>query len=413
MTASTETYEFPAPQECDRDETAKADDGAGLAGGLPVPFSSSSVVAVSDKLTPPDTSDADPLADSDDLLHVVESLADEENRLEAAELAEHGYPEGDQESLKLERKGITSQNTQTELWHRELHWAESIVSKLDTVDRPDLADKIRHCHTEKTIIECCGCHKRTIVFNRCDVGWCPICAPRLAFRRKERVGWWAALIKQPKHVVLTVKNFPRLTRQSVKLFKDCFSKLRRRQFASNWQGGFYSLEVTNEGEGWHLHLHALIDARWIDAGKLSQEWAKIVGQDFAIVKVKDCRAGDYLREVTKYAVKGSTLAGWTGEQIADFVRAFDGVRTFGVFGSLYGQQKQWREWLEESDRENRKCECGCDRFVVLSENEVEWREILSGSSPPRHMPELSDPQPLLLAAEPAGHWHQEKTRHFN
>lgn len=332
-----------------------------------------------------------------------ESLAEHDARLLAAELTDHGYPEGDREPLILERTGVTSQPTQKELWQRELLWAESVVAKLDSVDRPDLANKIRHCHTEKKVIRCCGCGKQTVVFNRCDVGWCPLCAPRLAYRRKERVGWWAALIKQPKHVVLTVKNFPRLNAATVRTFKDCFTRLRRRKFAANWRGGFYSLEVTNEGNGWHLHLHALIDARWIDAGQLSREWAQIVGQDFAIVCVRDCRAHDYLREVTKYAVKGSTLAGWTGQQIADFVQAFDGVRTFGVFGSLYGQQAEWRAWLEESDHENRKCECGCDRFVVLSENEVQWKEIVAGHSPPRLLPKMPCAQPDLLAVPSPDH----------
>jgi hypothetical protein len=207
------------------------------------------VVAVSEKLTPLPASAAPEWCEFDEDGPLSESLAEAEARVAAAELAPHGFPEGDREPLILERKGITSQPTQSELWQRELHWADSIVSKLDELRRPDLADKIRHCHTHKSIIECCGCGKRTIVWNRCDVGWCPICAPRLAFRRKERVGWWAALIHQPKHVVLTVKNFPRLNRQTIRLFKDCFNHLRRRKFAANWKGGFYSLEVTNEGNG--------------------------------------------------------------------------------------------------------------------------------------------------------------------
>ena len=182
---------------------------------------------------------------------------------------------------------------------------------------------------------------------------------------------------------LDFRNFERLDKKAVQTFKECWNKLRRRAFARDWKGGFYSLEVTNEGSGWHLHLHALIDCRFIPADVLAQQWASIIGQDFAIVKVKDCRREDYIREVTKYAVKGSELAAWTPQQIADFVTAFDGVRTFGVFGSLYGKQKEWRDFLDEQDSENARCDCGCNTYRVMSESEAEWQDLMRTSPPAR------------------------------
>jgi hypothetical protein len=341
----------------------------------------------------------------------TETLAEADLRLAVAEFPDLCHPEGDRlpadlcqsdrfESLKLERTGITPQPTQSELWQKELHHFDSIVSKLDSLARHDLADKIRHCHSEKRIIECCGCYKRTVVYNRCDVAWCPICAPRLSFRRKERVAWWAVEIKQPKHVVLTVRNFERLDKKAVQTFKECWNKLRRRTFARDWKGGFYSLEVTNEGSGWHLHLHALIDCRFIPADELARQWASIVGQDFAIVKVKDCRREDYIREVTKYAVKGSELAAWTPQQIADFVTAFDGVRTFGVFGSLYGKQQEWRDFIDEQDSENARCACGCNTYRVMSENEAEWQDLMRTSPPARKNLRPDSPQLVLLSEVP-------------
>jgi Replication protein len=207
-------------------------------------------------------------------------------------------------------------------------------------------------------------------YNRCDRLWCPLCTPRLGRERKKSVEWWTQEITQPKHVVLTARNSADLTRETVRAFKAAFARLRRSKFAKNWRGGFYSLETTNEGRGWHLHLHALIDARYIDARQLAIEWARCIGQDFAIVKVKDARDRSYLQEVTKYVVKGSDLAKWTGQEIAMLVDSFTGVRTFGVFGTLYGKRTEFREWIDALQLQSRACQCGCRNFRLLTENEL-------------------------------------------
>lgn len=274
---------------------------------------------------------------------------------------------------------------------------ESVVAKLDEAHRNELADKVRFCHTQRDVRMCCGCRKASFFWNRCDIKWCPICAEKLARERRDSVEWWTKQIKQPKHIVLTMRNTNTLTREGVLKFKDAFARLRRRKFASNWSGGFYSLEVTNESRGWHLHLHALVDARWIDAGELARQWGECIGQmEGAIVKVKDARQGDYLREVTKYAVKGSDFAQWSAPDIIDFVDAFEGVRTFGVFGSLYKVRTEWKEFLEELRSHRIQCECGCSKWRIMSEDEFAWEVEVA-------QPERAIPPPRLEALRnPAG-----------
>jgi len=187
----------------------------------------------------------------------------------------------------------------------------------------------------------------------------------LARDRQKAVAWWIQTLRQPKHVVLTVRNTDTLRKPYVEAFKAAWKKLRNRKIAADWKGGFWSLELTNEGRGWHLHLHALIDSRWIDAKQLSQEWGKLTGQDFAIVKVKDCRAAEFLQEVCKYTVKGTDLATWPKEQLADYVKAFQGVRTFGTFGNLYDRLPQYHEWLATITSEREQCDCGCTHFTFI------------------------------------------------
>lgn len=290
-------------------------------------------------------------------------------RLEAPE-AGQGF--GARPSVKLETTCVTSQ---PELIRPSKIHAESVIAKLREAGRCDLWEPLAECGTKWSIIECAGCGKLTHVSNHCDSRWCAACQPTLTRKRQEGLEWWTKTISQPKHVVLTVRNVNDLTPEYIRWFKDSWGRLRRSQFAKDWRGGIYSLEVTNEGRGWHLHLHALIDADWIDSKELARNWSKLVGQDFSIVKVKDARRGDYLNEVAKYAVKGSDLARWSGEEIAQFVDAFEGSRTFGIFGSCYGKREEWKNHMKELRDRPMTCDCGCSLYRVFSEQEWEWEKI--------------------------------------
>jgi hypothetical protein len=182
-------------------------------------------------------------------------------------------------------------------------------------------------------------------------------------------------MKQAKHVVLTARNTTDLTKEYILGIKEAFSKLRHRKFAKNWKGGFYSIETTWNGDGAHVHIHALIEAKWIDSGQLAIEWGKLVGQDFAIVKVKDARDRTYLSEVAKYVAKGSELASWTGDKLVAFIQAIADVRMFGVFGDLYKKRSEIREFLDFLQELRNRCECGCNNWRVMDEKVWEFEEI--------------------------------------
>jgi hypothetical protein len=224
----------------------------------------------------------------------------------------------------------------------------------------------------------------------------------LGRERAEQIGWWAREVPQPKHVVLTIRNIRDLTPGHVDEFRGFFTRLRRSKFARNWLGGFYTLEITYEITGWHLHLHALINARWIDATELSKAWNRITNGLGYIVHVRDCRGTDYLRQVTKYIVKGSQLAAWKPEQIVTFIEAFQGKRTFAVFGQLYGLRTEFSEFVKGLRERKSKCPCGCNSIRYLTEEAYEALEALGSPQPKPRPPPLVDPQLTLIA--PAFAW---------
>lgn len=119
----------------------------------------------------------------------------------------------------------------------------------------------------------------------------------------------------------------------------------------------------------------MADIRWVNAGELAIAWGAAIGQEFGIVKVKDCRGQDYLAEVTKYVVKPAQLVSWEPEEIAQFIRAVQGVRMFATFGTLFKLARHIRALMEQSKPETKPCDCGCSDFSFADERNDTWRQI--------------------------------------
>jgi hypothetical protein len=268
--------------------------------------------------------------------------------------------------------GLTS-HPQSELFDKEYLWADSLAKKLREVGENEKAVKLEQCHQSETFCHCLSCGHVHSFLNRCDRFYCPLCCSLLSYRRKLSITAWAEAVNQPKHLVLTARNREHLSKNYVKFFKTSLSKLRRLRLCSDWRGGLASLEVTNEGRGWHLHCHLLVDVDWLPMESLAPSWAKLLGQDFAIVAARDVRDRSYLQEVTKYAVKGSELASWRGETAKEFIYAFEGVRQFSTFGSLYKDRALRKALAEELSPGKPACKaCSSDNLRYLDHNEEQW-----------------------------------------
>ncbi len=281
------------------------------------------------------------------------------------------------DAIKLETGGVTSHSQrQAELFDAGLLLKASIVAKLMEIGAYDLAEPLARCHTEQGFAQCVACTRVKPFWNRCDLLVCPTCQPRLAAERYESIQWWTEQVPQPKHIVLTMRNADQITFRWIRWAKSALARLRRSKLARNWRGGLWTLEVTNEGRGWHLHFHLLVDVSWVDPGELARKWGQLIGQDYAIVKVKDARPAQYRRDAAKYVCKGTELASWSGPDIVSFLNALHGNRTFGVFGSLYGKRTQWREWLDTLISCRQRCDCGANHWKVYSAEEWEAHCIL-------------------------------------
>ena len=264
---------------------------------------------------------------------------------------------------------------QLQLLEENEQFHETVRAKLHGLtDTPQFWNFTR-CGNEDFFRTCRSCGDVHKFKYRCSIRWCPRCNWRLTEDRKKLIGLWASKIAQPKHLILTQRNFPVLTRKRIAEFIKALARMRRTKCFKAVKGGTVSIEVTNEGNGWHVHAHWLIDCRWLDMRLVSLKWGKLVGQNFAIVKIKDVRKEDYLREVCKYVVEGSELAKWPGPQILEFVLAIKGRRFFFPFGSLFHEQPAIRRALNAAKPPPPTCECGSSDFIYEDEMSTAVNEI--------------------------------------
>lgn len=180
---------------------------------------------------------------------------------------------------------------------------------------------------------------------------CPLCAIRRAAKMlKAYLQRYQVVITQYPHlkpylVTLTVTNGPDLAERLMHLRAGLRRMMRARrnyqmrggksrpEFAKSW-GGFHSIEVTNQGKGWHPHVHMVWLCEEPPNGRaLSREWRDWTGDSY-VVDVRPIRNLEKgFAEVLKYAVKLSTLT------LAEQLQAYEvlrGVRLIDSHGLMRG-----------------------------------------------------------------------------
>ena len=139
-------------------------------------------------------------------------------------------------------------------------------------------------HRFKTLV-CAGClHTERILLN-CGDRTCPYCRRKwFGYHYKNLVkivsGWQNTI-----SLTLTVKNIPdvEFCAQSVKQIRNQFTRLRA-FFSPALKSGFYVVQATNRGKGWHLHIHALFDSVFVSQKELSEKWKSITGSYIVYVR---------------------------------------------------------------------------------------------------------------------------------
>jgi len=185
-------------------------------------------------------------------------------------------------------------------------------------------------------------------------------------------------IQWPLFVTFTTQNYADAT--GAREVRRAFTRLRRHRW---WKrcvvGGVAQVEVSNRGRGWHPHIHALVDCRWLAittpqpardttsadwrkiatraCGEVRDAWSDALGGRRSSVKVRRVWRRDdgditaAMREVLKYSVSPDTMDRPIRE-IIECIRALDRTRNLVSWGSLYRRPELRRV------KRPLACECG-------------------------------------------------------
>ena len=190
---------------------------------------------------------------------------------------------------------------------------------------------------------------------RCKARYCPSCQPIIS---AERLARWAHAIEKlewPLFVTLTIPNSE--DPEALRFLKKKWGAFRRRKIiASRVKGGVATFEVTNKGHGWHPHLHAVMDCKWLAVWtpepypgekresvqekcrraqeELSAAWADMIEEPTGIVHVRRVYGTGVVKEAMKYAAKCSDLLE-CNDPIAPMLRVLKSTRTLAGWGSLF------------------------------------------------------------------------------
>lgn len=182
-------------------------------------------------------------------------------------------------------------------------------------------------------IFCRSCGYRHEVYQRCSDRLCSDCRQRDYFRLTDGYKGDVMGAERLKLLTLTLKNRPRLAGAVEELRAAWKKLLRRNPYKHLWTGGLYSVECVNKGNGWHVHMHILLDGHFVPQRQLSADWLDITG-DSSVCDIRACPSPiKALRYVLKYLTKPVEVAGH-GEEYNEVLA---GTRLVSAFGSWHGR----------------------------------------------------------------------------
>ena len=198
------------------------------------------------------------------------------------------------------------------------------------------AQRFRECETHghvETRVASDGSLQARIRGSRCKSRACPHCSKRYADEAARGVERIASSMRWSSMLTLTIRHQAEDSlRDTLDRLNRAWDCLRRRAiWRRNVTGAVKLLEVTWKREaGWHPHIHALIDCRWMPREELLAQWQDITGDSQGVHVQRVKRASGAARYVAKYLTK--SLRELPTRQLHEFLVTMRGVRIASTLG---------------------------------------------------------------------------------
>src|SRR5580704_9655018 len=96
---------------------------------------------------------------------------------------------------------------QLDLLEPERIWQQSLLTKVKGLIDYRIWENLDKCGKEQIFRTCKSCGNWEAFDWRCNMKFCPLCNWRIARARAQMLKLWSLTIKQPKHLVVTMRNF--------------------------------------------------------------------------------------------------------------------------------------------------------------------------------------------------------------
>lgn len=213
-------------------------------------------------------------------------------------------------------------------------WKNKISRALEARGHETAARNLDKCAETELLLICMNCAARKYVVYHCQSRICPVCSWSIS---RDRAHYADALLRQmkyPKFLTLTMPTWTGDPREGIKYLRQCFTKLREQKVWKPVVGGVYQIELKPKEEGWHIHVHILMDAPYLPKQKIFTAWKDILGTDYASIDIRACKTKEQRDYVTKYVAKAADFKG-DAEAVVDWYEATKGSRLFATFGKWY------------------------------------------------------------------------------
>ena len=155
-------------------------------------------------------------------------------------------------------------------------------------------------------------------------------------------------------LTLTMQRWTDVPRDGIVALKENFKKLRAHPLFARVKGGGFQIELVPKVDGWHIHLHAIIDAKFIPYQQLFSAWREILGTSYVNVDIRAANTPQEIAYVTKYATKTADFDA-SPQDLVDWYLATKGSRLWGTWGTFYNAEELKAANLEMEKQFHKTC----------------------------------------------------------
>ena len=224
---------------------------------------------------------------------------------------------------------------------RHSGWSENrrrVQHAMETIDATEArCDRFNSCGSRAWVVQSIDePDVFKVACNRCRDRFCVPCARERSRHIASRVGDHSAG-KELRFITLTLRHTDRTMKEDIDRLYAAFVKLRRRRLWRKTQKGgvgFLEIKRNAKDDGWHVHLHTIVEGHNIEQRDLSAAWLEVTGDSF-ITKIQWCHSPEQAAYyAAKYSGKGIHGNCYKDpEVLRDSMIAIKGRRLVAKFGT--------------------------------------------------------------------------------